>query len=126
MAMAKRGKRPGDGELRLRLRLLYGQEIALGPGKVELLRLVDETGSIRQAAARMGMSYMRAWTLIRTMNRCFEEPLVGAVRGGPEHGGAKITPTGRKVLELYLRLERECLAATKGARRSLTAMLKRR
>ena len=65
-----------------RLRVLYGNEIALGPGKADLLAVVAETGSIREAAERMHMSYMRAWTLIRTMNRCFKEPLVVSIRGG--------------------------------------------
>src|SRR4030095_2224304 len=70
--------------LRPRMRVLCGEDIALGPGKVHLLALIDETGSIREAAERMGMSYMRAWTLIRMMNACFKEPLVVAVRGGGE------------------------------------------
>jgi len=65
-----------------RLRVRAGDEIALGPGKVELLGFVRETGSIAEAAKQMGMSYMRAWTLIKTMNACFKEPLVEAVRGG--------------------------------------------
>ena len=64
-------------------------DIALGPGKVDLLTLIKKTGSIREAAERMHMSYMRAWTLIKTMNACFKEPLVEAVRGGKEGGGAE-------------------------------------
>jgi len=62
------------------MRVLCGDDIALGPGKVDLLALIGETGSIREAAERMGMSYMRAWTLIKTMNACFREPLVVASR----------------------------------------------
>src|SRR5215475_786408 len=83
-------------QLRPRVRVLCGEEIAMGPGKVDLLALVAETGSIREAAERMHMSYMRAWTLIRTMNRCFKEPRVEAVRGGKQGGGARLTETGRK------------------------------
>ena len=66
------------------MRVLCGDDIALGPGKVDLLALIGETGSIREAAERMGMSYMRAWTLIKTVNACFREPLVMASRGGKE------------------------------------------
>jgi molybdate transport system regulatory protein len=54
--------------------------IAFGPGKVDLLALVAKTGSIREAAERMEMSYMRAWTPIKTMNACFREPLASALR----------------------------------------------
>jgi len=95
-----------------RIRVLHGEDIALGPGKVDLLELVGQTGSIREAAERMGMSYMRAWKLIQTMNACFKEPLVAAARGGRAHGGAALTETGRKALELYQQMEADCLDAT--------------
>src|SRR6266480_3515438 len=84
-----------------RLRITCGADIALGPGKVELLELVAQTGSIARAARQMQMSYMRAWTLIKTMERCFRKPLVEAVRGGSERGGTRLTPTGARVLALY-------------------------
>lgn len=95
-----------------RLRILSGDEIALGPGKMELLALVKETGSIGDAAKRMGMSYMRAWSLIQTMNQCFKEPLVLAVHGGRGGGGgAELTETGHRILALYRRMERASLRA---------------
>ena len=72
---------------------------------------MEETGSIRQAAARLEMSYMRAWTLVRIMNRCFRAPLVRPVRGGGKGGGAELTPTGRKVLGLYREMEADALRA---------------
>src|SRR5262245_44026658 len=83
----------------------------MGPGKVDLLALVSTTGSIREAAEKMNMSYMRAWTLIRTMNHCFKEPLVEAARGGKQGGGAHLTETGRTALALYQRMEKTGLAA---------------
>ncbi|HRI15799.1 MAG TPA: LysR family transcriptional regulator [Verrucomicrobiota bacterium] len=95
------------------MRVLCGEDIALGPGKVDLLGLVGETGSIRDAAERMGMSYMRAWKLIKTMNGCFKKPVVASVRGGREHGGATLTETGRQALQLYHQLENDCLEAAK-------------
>lgn len=106
-------KKSSSVSLRPRLRVVCGENIALGPGKVDLLALVGETGSIREAADRMGMSYMRAWTLIKTMNACFKKPLVEAVRGGSKHGGATLTETGREALRLYHRMEKDCLIATK-------------
>jgi molybdate transport system regulatory protein len=73
----------------------------------------------------MGMSYMRAWTLIKTMNACFKEPLVMAVRGGPAHGGATLTETGKQALKLYQEMERDCLAATKPRWRKLRTLLRK-
>jgi molybdate transport system regulatory protein len=94
-----------------RFRILRGSDIALGPGKAELLGLIGRTGSINQAAKQMNMSYMRAWSLVQTMNRCFKEPLVLATHGGEGGGGAELTKTGRVVTVLYRRMERACLRA---------------
>ena len=105
------------------MRVLCGEDIALGPGKVDLLALIGETGSIREAAERMGMSYMRAWTLIKTMNACFREPLVVGSRGGKERGGAVLTQTGRMALKLYQRLEAQSLKACGGTWRELRNLL---
>jgi molybdate transport system regulatory protein len=107
-----------------RLRVHCGEDIALGPGKVDLLALVHETGSIREAAERMHMSYMRAWTLIKTMNACFREPLVVAVRGGQAGGGARLTETGRKALEHYQAMEAACLEAMRPRWQVLRRLLK--
>jgi molybdate transport system regulatory protein len=97
--------------LKPRFRIMVGPTIALGPGKVRLLELIAETGSLSQAAGRMKMSYMRAWSLVREMNGCFALPLVLAQRGGRAGGGASLSALGRKVLGLYLELERESARA---------------
>lgn len=106
--MKKQTAKSAHLAIRTRLRIQRGEDIALGPGKVDLLALVAETGSIRVAAERLHMSYMRAWTLIRTMNRCFKEPVVTAVRGGKKGGGARLTKTGQEALELYQNMEKSC------------------
>jgi molybdate transport system regulatory protein len=111
-------------DLKARFRVMTGAEIALGPGKVELLSTVEKTGSIRQAAERLEMSYMRAWTLVRTMNRCFRAPLVQPVRGGGRGGGAALTPLGKKVLVLYREMEGEALRSAAPAWRKLRRELK--
>jgi molybdate transport system regulatory protein len=110
--MALKQKMKNGNCFRPRFRIHCGDDIAIGPGKAELLEKVQEAGSIAEAAKQMGMSYMRAWTLIRTMQRCFKKPLLKVVRGGPKGGGAELTDTGRSILELYHRLEEQCLEAT--------------
>jgi molybdate transport system regulatory protein len=108
-----------------RFRILSGTEIALGPGKADLLEAVQKTGSITEAAAQLGMSYMRAWTLIRTMNRCFQEPLVMAVRGGTRGGGgAKLSEAGRQALTLYRRMESKCVSIVQPDWRKFQKLLK--
>ena len=84
-----------------KLRVMFGSEIAIGPGKAELLAAIAETGSISASAKRLGMSYRRAWLLVDTMNRCFREPVVASATGGSGGGGANVTAFGRRVLARY-------------------------
>jgi len=114
---------PPKNAVRPRIRVFRGGEIALGPGKVDLLEEIEKAGTLAEAARRLGMSYMRAWKLLRTMNACFREPLVDTARGGAEHGGATLTPTGRAVLSLYRRMERESLEAMGPAWRELEGLM---
>ena len=107
--MKKKTDSTGRLSLLPRFRVMRGKEIAFGPGKMELLELVARTGSIGKAAKHMDMSYMRAWSLIQTMNACFKEPVIEAVRGGHERGGAELTETGKRVLKLYRQMEKDGL-----------------
>ena len=59
----------------LTFRLILGGDIALGPGKVQLLEAIRDTGSIAAAGRSMKMSYKRAWHLVDNMSRCFTTPL---------------------------------------------------
>jgi molybdate transport system regulatory protein len=88
---------------------MHGDVILLGPGKADLLEAIGDSGSIRGAAKELGMSYMRAWSLVRTMNEAFLEPLVESTRGGA--GGATLTREGAKVLALYRRMQQRALKA---------------
>ena len=80
---------------------MFGPEIAIGPGKADLLDAIAATGSISESARRLGMSYRRAWLLVDTMNRCFSEPVVASESGGSGGGGARVTPFGRRVLARF-------------------------
>jgi len=123
--MPSGAKKPPPAALHPRLRVLRGDDIALGPGKADLLEEIERAGTIAEAARRLGMSYNRAWTLLQTMNACFREPLVEAARGGSGRGSAALTETGHRVLALYRRMERESLAATEAAFRELRTLLAR-
>jgi molybdate transport system regulatory protein len=107
-----------------RFRIYKNKDIVLGPGKAELLEHIAQTGSISEAARLMDMSYNRAWLHVKMMNENFRAPLVLSTRGGDAGGGASLTATGVKALELYRRLEKESRAATVRSRRELTRLLK--
>jgi molybdate transport system regulatory protein len=93
-------KRPTP-DIRFRLRITRGDEIAVGPGKVDLLEEIDRAGSLSAAARSLGMSYRRAWLLIDTMNRCFREPVVDTAAGGARGGGTVLTAGGREIVRRY-------------------------
>lgn len=92
---------------RARVRVHLDETLMLGPGKAELLEGIAATGSIAEAGRRMGMSYQRAWSLVKTLNDGFAEPLVERQRGGSGGGGARLTTTGEQVLRIYRAIERE-------------------
>ncbi|MCM3878394.1 MAG: molybdenum-binding transcriptional regulator, partial [Thermoanaerobaculia bacterium] len=72
--MTRRAAAPlGAAVVKPRIRVMGGTEILLGPGKADLLEAVRDTGSLRQASAGLGMSYMRAWQLVKTMNGAFRD-----------------------------------------------------
>lgn len=96
-------------EPNFRLQLKHG--VALGPGKVALLELIEELGSISRAGKAMHMSYRTAWQLVTSMNEHFVEPLVASTKGGVQGGGARLTPMGREVLHRYRGMERRALEA---------------
>ena len=88
-----------------RIRVLSGDQIALGPGKVTLLEEIERSGSISKAARTLGLSYRRAWTLVDTMNKSFESYLVRGSAGGKRGGGASLTPLGAKMVKAFRAME---------------------
>lgn len=89
-----------------RLRIVFdGQPRRLGPGKIELLEAVGETGSISGAGRRLGMSYRRAQLLVDEVNKIFVRPAVVTSAGGPDGDGAVLTEFGRALVAAYRRIE---------------------
>lgn len=109
---------------RLRLRILFGDEAMLGPGKAELLQRIRDTGSISAAGRDMKMSYKRAWMLVEEMNTAYRGPLVESVRGGPGGGGAQLTAMGQAVLDHYRALELAAQTAGAAELAALQSLLK--
>lgn len=90
--------------LKLKIQIMCGDEIAMGPGKADLLDAIAEHHSISAAGRALGMSYRRTWLLVDTMNRCWQGPLVATVPGN-QKAGAQLTALGEVVLARYRRLQ---------------------
>jgi molybdate transport system regulatory protein len=113
------------GNVRLTVRVDFGADRALGPGKIRLLEAIGKTGSISRAGRALGMSYRRAWLLVDDMNRSFRAPVVATQPGGARGGGAELTPLGRELIENYRAIEARATAAAKPHLQALENSLRR-
>ncbi|RSK24788.1 LysR family transcriptional regulator [Hymenobacter metallilatus] len=77
----------------------------MGIGRLELLTLIQEHGSISKAAQEMGMSYKRAWDLVSSLNTQSAKPLVHTQTGGKRGGGAEVTPEGQHLIQEFRELQ---------------------
>ncbi|WP_254412467.1 winged helix-turn-helix domain-containing protein [Dyadobacter diqingensis] len=93
-----------------------------GPGRLELLERIEETGSIAKAAKLMGMSYKKAWLMVDEMNSYAQSPYVITQKGGQHGGGTQVTETGKKVMEAYKKLDAK-LSAVAEAERELLSLI---
>jgi molybdate transport system regulatory protein len=110
----------------LNLRIEFGGQDAVGPGKIRLLELIGSSGSIAAAGRDMGMSYRRAWLLIDEVNRCFRKPVVEKRAGGDGGGGAALTPFGRALVTHYRAIEAKAAAVATPHLRALNRQLQAR
>ena len=69
-----------------------------GPGRVELLRLIQSEGSLSKAAQKMGMSYKKAWDMVNDLNNRGSHPYVLLKKGGKKGGGAEITSHAKNLM----------------------------
>ena len=82
-----------------------GSDRFLGKGRIQLLELIIEHGSISKAAKAMEMSYKRAWDLINSINSQVVKPFVITQTGGKSGGGTIVTPEGLQAIENYKALQ---------------------
>jgi len=107
---------------RLNIKIEFENGSALGPGKVRLLELICEKGSIRAAAIAMDMSYRRAWLLLHDVEGMMGAPVLAAETGGHKGGGTQLTDTGLEVIRQYRRIEAQAAQSLKSELSALSRM----
>jgi molybdate transport system regulatory protein len=112
-----------DNPAKLHLRLDFGGRRSIGPGKIRLLELIGETGSISAAGRALKMSYRQAWLLVDEVNAMFKEPVVRAQTGGGGGGGSALTPGGRSIVRGYRAIERRAAGSSAAELRKLARRL---
>lgn len=78
-----------------------------GKGPETLLTYVQKTGSLRNAAERMGMSYGKAMQIVRRAEEAFGYPLLETQIGGSSGGGSRLTPQAKLFLERYREMDKK-------------------
>lgn len=82
---------------RVKLTLCTGERF-FGPGVCELLEKIRETGSIQAAAARMEMSYTKAWKILKRAEEEMGVNLITRITGGKNGGSSTLTAAGEKAV----------------------------
>lgn len=80
---------------------------AFGEGPCELLKRVEKTNSLHEAAHQMDMSYSKAWCLIRTLEERLGFSLLERKVGGVSGGGSQVTPKAKDFMNRYGRFHKD-------------------
>lgn len=88
-------------EPKIRVWVVFGKQLKLGAGRAQLLRLIDERGSLRKAAAEFGISYRNAWGYLQELERAAGFRFVERTPGAGPRSGMRLTPAGRDFLACY-------------------------
>lgn len=104
---------PRDKPLKITgvIRIEGEEERFIGPGRIELLEGIRETGSISKAAKKMNMSYKKAWDMIQSMNRQTLKPIVITQTGGEKGGGTRVSPEVIELIVAFRKLQAEVQAS---------------
>ena len=81
--------------------------IIIGKGRAEILKNIEKTGSINQAAKVMKMSYKGVWSKIKATEKHLKQSIVHADR----KEGSRLTRQGKELLEQFKQLEKKCMAS---------------
>lgn len=82
------------------------KNLVFGCGKTQILEYIEDTGSISQAAKKVGMNYKKAWSHIKILQEYIEDELV-IVQKGRNSGGTVLTPKAKEIIKKYKAYEQE-------------------
>ena len=90
---------------------IYNTSPHFGKGIVSIMMLVRQGSSLRAACAQMGLSYSKAWRLLKSAEADLGIPLLDTQKGGTKRAGSTLTPQGEELLDRYLAFEKEAREA---------------
>jgi molybdate transport system regulatory protein len=78
-----------------------GQVGILGDKKCELLKAIDETGSLNDAMKKLGLTYRKTWDNLKRIEQELGFPLIIPTRGGAEGGSTVLTVEARIIIAAF-------------------------
>lgn len=88
---------------KLKVWVVFSNDVKFGDGRAQLLELIDELGSIKQAVTRFGMSYRNAWGYLQELEKAAGFKFVERRPGGGPASGTRLTRKGKEFLARYRR-----------------------
>ena len=82
--------------------------ILLSEGRVQLLKMIDETGSLNKASKALNISYQKAWRLIDEVSKTTKQPIIETKIGGAKGGGTVLTPYGKSLITIFETINKNC------------------
>tara|TARA_R110002049_G_scaffold309212_2_gene518718 strand:+ start:2202 stop:2540 length:339 start_codon:yes stop_codon:yes gene_type:complete len=82
--------------------------VLLGEGRVQLLKAIDDTGSLSKAAKSLNLSYKKAWSLLDSINKSAKTPVTINSIGGKGGGGAELTDYGKSLVTTFDDINKNC------------------
>src|ERR1700687_2983318 len=86
---------------KLRVWVMFGEDLKFGDGRPRLLELIDARGSLKKAAQELEMSYRNAWGYLRELESAAGFKFVERVPGGGPRSGMRLTSAGKRFLTRY-------------------------
>ncbi len=98
---------PNNVKVKYRIWVEWNGNQIIGPGIYDILKAIDETGSMASAARKLGFSYKFIWTYLKKLEDVLQVPLVQSRRGGRERGKTELTEIGQLLLKHYEEMNAE-------------------
>lgn len=95
-------------KIKSRIWIELNDNMLLGEGRVNLLKAIENTGSLSKAARSLDMSYKKAWSLVDKMNKSAGKPVVVTSIGGKNGGGAQLTDYGKELISVFESINKKC------------------
>lgn len=110
-------------KLAVKIFLEHGNNLVMGPGRLELLKTVRELGSLRKAAQKLGMSYRWAWGRLNNAEQELGRPLL--VRTDEPVGGRPmvLTPEAVELIDWFDEVEKSLQKTMRNADKTMPEFL---